>query len=81
LYRNPKRTRQIRQRKLRVPVHRKRDRRVAGERLGFLRMHPAAGEVRDELVPQRVKIKHAAVGVAVFDLRRFQVSSQRTRSC
>jgi hypothetical protein len=33
---------------------------MAGQRLGFLGARPAAGQVGNELVPQRVKIKHPA---------------------
>ncbi|MCG8405490.1 MAG: hypothetical protein MI923_09865 [Phycisphaerales bacterium] len=51
--------------RVRVTVHCQGDGRMPRELLGHLRMNAAACEVRDERMPQRVKVQHALPIVAV----------------
>ncbi len=51
---------QVPDHRVRLAIHRERNRAVPGKLLGYLRMHAAAGQVADERMPQGVKINHAA---------------------
>ena len=52
---------------------------MPGKLLGNFRMDAAPRQGRNERMPQGVEVRHAPVGVAVFDTRVEQVGTQHFR--
>ncbi len=73
------RSRQVENAKVGVPIHRQRDRAMPGQRLRLFWMHAGAGQVAEELMPQRVEVEHAAGRIDVRHAGSFQVQPQHRR--
>ncbi len=62
---SPHRLHQIAHLQVRIPVHRQRDRRMPGQRLGDFGRHVRHDQVRDEPVAERMEVDDVAGGVDV----------------